>query len=145
MTSSPARMAARMDREAVERIYPLRPLQQGMLFHELTAAGGVSPYFRQVSFSLCGAVDATACEAAWNRLLERHALLRSVFDYERTAQPLQIVLKQQTVDFSFEDLEGADAAARIDDYRRTDTRRGFDLRCDRLMRVRLFRLGRDRF
>jgi amino acid adenylation domain-containing protein/non-ribosomal peptide synthase protein (TIGR01720 family) len=133
-----------LDRDAVERIYPLRPAQQGMLFDELTAVG-VSPYHRQVSFTLEGTVDEAACEAAWNSLLARHILLRSIFDYERTGRPLQIVLKNQTVEFGLEDLVGADAAARIAAWRQADTRRGFDLRRDRLMRVRLFRLGRDRF
>lgn len=134
----------RLSRETVERIYPLRPLQQGMLFHELSTPEA-PPYFRQVSFTIDGAFDPALCEATWNRLMERHELLRSAFDYETTSQPLQIVLKRQTVEFGFEDLEGADAAARIQAWRSADERRGFDLRRDRLMRIQLFRLGTDRF
>ncbi len=132
--------APRLSRETVERIYPLRPLQQGMLFHELSTPEA-PPYFRQVSFTIDGAFDPALCEATWNRLMERHELLRSAFDYETTSQPLQIVLKRQTVEFGFEDLEGADAAARVQAWRRADERRGFDLRRDRLMRIQLFRLG----
>ncbi|WP_342235492.1 amino acid adenylation domain-containing protein [Inquilinus sp. OTU3971] len=136
--------APRLSRETVEWIYPLRPLQQGMLFHELSTPEA-PPYFRQVSFTIDGAFDPALCEATWNQLMERHELLRSAFDYETTSQPLQIVLKRQTVEFGFEDLEGADAAARILAWRRADESRGFDLRHDRLMRVQLFRLGPDRF
>jgi amino acid adenylation domain-containing protein/non-ribosomal peptide synthase protein (TIGR01720 family) len=121
-------------------------MQQGMLFHELTASG-LSPYFRQVSFTLAGTVDPALTEATWNVLLARHALLRSIFDYERTAQPVQIVLRQQSVEFVYEDLADGDAdlEARLECRWRRDAERGFDLRRDRLMRVQLFRLAPDRF
>ncbi|MYM92106.1 hypothetical protein GTP91_33690, partial [Rugamonas sp. FT82W] len=132
-------------RDAVERVYRLTPLQAGMLFHELKTreleTGGASPYHRQMRFEIEGEIDAAACEAAWNGLLARHALLRSVFDWERTAQPLQIVLKQQRVAFEARD---ADAAA-VADWCAADVARGFDLRRDALIRVALFRLGPGRF
>lgn len=127
-------------RDAVERVYRLTPLQAGMLYHELETPGA-SPYHRQVRFEIDGEVDAAACEAAWNGLLARHALLRSVFDWERTAQPLQIVLKQQHVAFETHD---ADAAA-VADWCAADATRGFDLRRDALIRIALFRLGPARY
>jgi len=127
-------------RDAVERVYRLTPLQAGMLYHELETCGA-SPYHRQVRFEIEGVIDAAACEAAWNGLLARHAMLRSVFDWERTAQPLQIVLKQQRVAFEARD---ADAAA-VADWCAADLARGFDLRRDALIRVALFRLGPARY
>lgn len=129
-----------LSRDAVERVYRLTPLQAGMLYHELETPGA-SPYHRQVRFEIDGKVDAAACEAAWNGLLVRHALLRSVFDWERTAQPLQIVLRQQRIAFEARD---ADAAA-VADWCAADVARGFDLRRDPLIRVALFRLGPARF
>lgn len=131
---------ATLARDAVERVYRLRPLQAGMLYHELEHPGP-SVYHRQVRFEIEGEIDAAACELAWNGLLARHAMLRSVFDWERTAQPLQIVLKQQRV--AFEALD-ADAAA-IAQWCAADGARGFDLRRDPLMRVALFRLGPTRY
>lgn len=129
-------------RDAVERVYRLTPLQAGMLYHELGTCGA-SPYHRQVRFEIEGEIDAAACEAAWNGLLARHAMLRSVFDWERTAQPLQIVLKQQRVAFETHDAD-ADAAA-VADWCAADLARGFDLRRDALIRVALFCLGPARF
>lgn len=137
-------VAAKLSRDDVEAIYPLRPVQAGMLFHELQAEGR-SPYFRQVSFALAGTVDPALCEATWNRLMARHALLRSVFDFEKTTKPVQIVLKRLDVDFGFEDVRGPQAEGRVRAWRDADARRGFRLRHDRLMRVRLFRLAEDRF
>ncbi|WP_313918244.1 amino acid adenylation domain-containing protein [Tahibacter sp.] len=129
-----------LTRDAVERVYRLTPLQAGMLYHELETPGA-SPYHRQVRFEIEGEIDAAACEAAWNGLLARHAMLRSVFDWERTAQPLQIVLRQQRVAFEARD---ADAAA-VDQWCAADVTRGFDLRRDALIRIALFRLGPARF
>jgi amino acid adenylation domain-containing protein len=134
----------RLSRESVERVDPLTPVQQGMLFHELAAAD-TSPYHRQAFFRLRGTVDPRLTESVWNLLLSRHALLRSVFDYERTARPLRIVLKSQTVDFGFTDVSRTDAEAEIQAWRQQDLRRGFDLRRDRLIRVHLFKIGDDLF
>jgi amino acid adenylation domain-containing protein len=135
---------SRLTRTSVERVDPLTPVQQGMLFHEL-AASDASPYHRQAFFRLRGTVDPRLTEAVWNQLLSRHALLRSVFDYERTAQPLRIVLKSQTVDFGFADVSRMDAEAEIQAWRQADLQRGFDLRRDRLVRVHLFKIGEDLF
>lgn len=133
-------MASPISRDSVERLYRLTPLQTGMLYHELRA-GGPSPYHRQMCFDIEGDVDPAACESAWNGLLARHPLLRSVFDWERTAQPLQIVLKRQRVVFESRNAD-TEAAGR---WREEDLRRGFDLAADPLMRVALFRLGPSRY
>jgi amino acid adenylation domain-containing protein/non-ribosomal peptide synthase protein (TIGR01720 family) len=134
-------LSAKLPRELVERVYPLLPLQAGMLYHELMSPG-VSPYHRQVRFSLEGEVDPALCEAAWNALLARHPLLRSVFDYERTAQPVQVVLKAQSVEFHWEETA---TDSRIARWRVDDALRGFDLRRDRLLRVALFRRAPGQF
>jgi len=136
--------AAKLDRSTVERVYRVRPLQAGMLFHDLLTPG-VAPYYRAVTFTILGEVDAQACEAAWNGLLARHPLLRAVFDYERTDQALQIILKTRTIEFCAEDLAHCDAAARIAAWCHADAARGFDLRHDCLIRVALFRVGPGHF
>ena len=134
----------RLPRDAVERLYPLGPLQAGMLYHDLLAAGA-RPYLRQVSFSLRGAVEPALIEASWNALLERHPLMRSLFDHERTAQPVQIVLKVQTAEFDVIDVEGRDADGTIEAWCEADARRGFDLARDALTRVTLFRIAPERW
>lgn len=136
--------AAKLDRSTVERVYRVRPLQAGMLFHDLLTPG-VAPYYRAVTFTILGEVDAQACEAAWNGLLARHPLLRAVFDYERTDQALQIILKTRTIEFHAEDLADCDAGARIAAWCHADAARGFDLRRDCLIRVALFRVGPAHF
>jgi len=137
-------------RDEVEAIYPLLPLQQGMLFHDLLTPGD-QPYFRQVSFRIesePGGFDPALCRQVWRALIARHEALRSVFDFENTARLLQLVLKQGVTAFDAEDLSGLDPAAqtaRIDSFRTEDRGRGFDLRGGPLTRIRLFALGGGRF
>jgi hypothetical protein len=136
----------RISRQDVERIYPLLPLQKGMLYHDL-ASPEHQPYFRQVSFRIEGALDPELCERTWNALMARHESLRSCFDYENTSQLLRLVWKQRSVEFSYHDFSGRDEAAQtagLDEYRDRDRKRGFDLRRDPVVRVALFRLGGSR-
>ncbi|MDR3516547.1 MAG: amino acid adenylation domain-containing protein [Azospirillaceae bacterium] len=135
-------------RAAVAAVYPLLPLQQGLLFHELLEPED-QPYFRQVSFWIVGdGFDPALCAPVWNALMARHPLLRSIFDYQNTAHLVQLVLKQRDAEFAEADLSGLGAAAQsahIAAWRAADRARGFDLRHDPLIRVQLFRLGGSRF
>ena len=62
----------------LEDVYPLSPLQEGMLFHSLYAPdSGV--YVEQLSCALDGPLDQAAFARAWERVVERHAVLRTAF------------------------------------------------------------------
>lgn len=140
----------RPGRDEVAAIYPVLPLQQGMLFHDLLSPGD-QPYFRQVSFRIesdADGFDPALCRDAWRALIARHEALRSVFDFENTSRLLQLVLKQGETVCDEEDVSGLDEAAqaaRIAAFRAEDRSRGFDPRVGPLTRVRLFRLGGGRF
>ncbi len=134
-----------VDKRNVKNIYPLSPMQEGMLFHALMDRDRASSaYFEQWSLRLSGQVDAGAFEAAWNELFRRHDILRTVFAYKNTDRPLQVVLRERPIDFAFEDLRGMpapDRQERIDALLRDDRERGFDLSRDGLMRVYLLQTG----
>ena len=83
--------------EAIERqhpgledLYPLTPLQEGLLFHGLYDRAG-DPYHIQLNLDLAGEVDGAALRAAWQLILDRHAALRTVVQHGRSARPLQLV------------------------------------------------------
>ncbi|NEP12735.1 MAG: amino acid adenylation domain-containing protein, partial [Symploca sp. SIO2C1] len=74
----------------VDAIYPLSGTQQGLLFHTLYAPdSGV--YFVQTVLTLKGAVNELALRRAWQTLIDRHPVLRTLFVWETLEQPLQIV------------------------------------------------------
>ena len=77
----------------IEAIYPLSPMQQGMLFHTIyDPSSGV--YFHQVKCVLEGELDTASLRDAWQRVLDRHAILRTAFVWEHRKQPLQVVHRQ---------------------------------------------------
>jgi len=126
----------------VEDLYPLSPLQEGMLFHTLySPVSGV--YFEQRSAELRGEVDAATLEAAWRLVVDRHPILRTSFVWGELERPLQRVHRQVSVVLHRHDWRRVPAereeellAAFLD----ADRERGFDLSAPPLLRLSLIRL-----
>ncbi|ALU43405.1 non-ribosomal peptide synthetase [Pseudoalteromonas rubra] len=76
----------------LQDIYPLSPMQQGMLFHSLYEQG--EAYVNQTSLDIHG-LDTERFEAAWQTVIDRHDVLRSGF-LSLDPQPLQFVVKTLT-------------------------------------------------
>ncbi|MCA9715211.1 MAG: amino acid adenylation domain-containing protein [Myxococcales bacterium] len=83
-------------RERLAAIYPLTPLQQGMLYHSLHAspAHGSTPYTTQISLTLHGALDVESLRASWDHVAGRHEALRSCFLQDGLREPVQVVLRR---------------------------------------------------
>ncbi|MET0396676.1 MAG: amino acid adenylation domain-containing protein, partial [Longimicrobiaceae bacterium] len=132
-------------REA-EDVYPLSPLQEGLLFHVLYAPGE-GLYVAQYGMELEGALDGEAMRRAWDATLARHPALRASFLWRDLSRPLQLVHRHVRVPFVQDDwraLPEDGQRAALEDYLREDRARGFDLETAPLMRVALFRTGEDR-
>ncbi len=131
----------------IEAIYPLSPTQEGILFHALYAPqSGV--YFQHLSYTLRGRLDEAAFKLAWERIVERHAVLRTAFSWERRTQPLQIVHKQ--VPLNWESLDwcahsAAEQQAQLNAFLFADRARGFRLDRPPLSRFALIRLAPDSY
>jgi hypothetical protein len=77
----------------VADIYELSPLQQGMLFHALSAPGaGVD--IEQIIVTLHESLDVATFEQAWRDVMQRHPILRTRFRWKDVAEPCQEVLAQ---------------------------------------------------
>jgi amino acid adenylation domain-containing protein len=133
--------------EEIEDIYPLTPLQEGMLFHTLMAPrSGI--YLMQDRFELQGQVDVAAFRDAWDRVIRRHPVLRTGFVWETQSAPHQIVYKNLDVPFAYFDwrhLHQREQDSCLDILLRAELEEGFDLARPPLLRLRLFRLGEDRY
>ncbi|HXB53930.1 MAG TPA: amino acid adenylation domain-containing protein [Vicinamibacteria bacterium] len=128
-----------------EDVYPLSPMQQGMLFHTLLdPAAGV--YFEQLSLELQGPIDVPALALAWQHLVDRHPVLRSRFVWEGLARPLQVVQRRAALDWEDHDWRALPAASqreRLEELLVRDRGRGLDpARCP-LMRVALVRTAEE--
>ncbi|MGW4631045.1 condensation domain-containing protein, partial [Streptomyces rubiginosohelvolus] len=127
-------------------VWPLSPLQEGMLFHALADSAGPDVYTVQMALRLEGSVDGKALRAAGQRMLERHANLRAAFRHEGLDRPVQIIedgtqLPWQDVDLSAH--IGAEADAALDAFLTEERARRFDLSHPPLMRFALVRLAEE--
>src|SRR5437868_3283506 len=98
-----------MRTDDIEDVYPLSPMQAGMLFHTLyTPERGV--YLDQQVFALDGRLDRPAFERAWHHLLHRHSVLRTSFHWDGLEEPLQVVHKSARIHIEFLDWRDAPEA-----------------------------------
>jgi amino acid adenylation domain-containing protein/non-ribosomal peptide synthase protein (TIGR01720 family) len=133
------------DPKNVEDVYPLTPLQSGMLFHGLMEPeSGV--YVNQLTCTLAADLDVRLFRQAWERLVERHEVLRTAFLWEGLDEPLQVVHKK--VSLPWRDLDWRGLSADEQQHRFEELRQGerhTPLSLDRapLVRFALIRLDRE--
>ena len=132
-------------REGLQDLYPLSPMQQGMLFHCLDSPE-LNPYVNQLSVAVDG-LQVPRFRAAWQTLVERHEVLRAAFRWrDGLADPLQAVFAD--VELPIEELDWrdrSDTEQALGELAAAEQAKGFDLSCPPLMRFILVRLGDDRY
>jgi amino acid adenylation domain-containing protein len=134
-----------MDRKNVEDLYPLSPLQQGMLFSTLYAPGS-GAYVEQTVLVLAGRPRAAELRRAWEMVVERHPVLRTGFVWEGVPKPMQVVFRKVELPFQTHDwsaLPAEERDARWARFMADDRERGFDLLRAPLMRFALIRTAPD--
>ncbi len=136
-----------MEMNNVEDIYPLSPMQQGMLFHNLSANGN-DAYVEQFSCELNDEINIQAFENAWQKLVERHTILRTVFISKNVKEPVQVVLKKMKIKLKFYDLKLSskdEQISSIEAYRIKDKSRKFDLSHPPLIQLTLLQIEEKKY
>ena len=87
---------SKVSKKDIESIYPLSTMQQGMLFHSLYNPESKT-YLSQIQITLQGNLDINAFQQAWQKVVDRHSVLRTCFAWKKTKQPLQVVRKNVTL------------------------------------------------
>jgi non-ribosomal peptide synthase protein (TIGR01720 family) len=133
------------DGRSVEDIYPLTPLQAGMLFHSLVDTdSGV--YVDQVRVVLSGVSDPQALGTAWQRVVDRTPVLRSSLAWEGVDEPLQVVQRRVSVPTAYYDwreLSDADRDVELQRVLAEDRAAGIVLTEAPLLRVIIAALTDD--
>ncbi|HEX2301167.1 MAG TPA: condensation domain-containing protein, partial [Pseudonocardiaceae bacterium] len=128
---------------AVEDIYPLTPMQAGMVFHGLSqGADGV--YFQQVTFVAEGVDDPRLLGRAWQHVVDQTPILRTSVAWEGVPEPLQLVHREAVVPVGYHDWTASTRARRDEQLQQllaADRAQGFDLTTAPLMRIALARLS----
>lgn len=124
---------------ALEDVYPLTPMQQGMLFHALFDESGET-YFEQIYIEIQGELNRAALEWAWQGVLARHPMLRTGFVWEDLPQPMQFV-RSSVVNplFDYSMAENETAAHALQRCLEAERQQGFALDQASLIRVGLLK------
>jgi len=80
----------------VEGIYPLTPMQKGILFHCLMEKGS-RMYEVKTKFDLQGQIDINILELAVNKVIERHQALRACFLHKGLDYPVSAILRSRPI------------------------------------------------
>ncbi|WP_322014135.1 non-ribosomal peptide synthetase [Paraburkholderia sp. J12] len=126
-----------LDPGRVEDIYPLAPMQAGLLFHASYDPHDTA-YRNQLDVDLEG-LDVPRFRDAWHSAVTRHAILRTGF-LQRAAGPLQWVSADAALPFVELDWRGtADLDAALRELAQRELDAPFDLACPPLFRFVLVR------
>ncbi|MBV2081518.1 MULTISPECIES: non-ribosomal peptide synthetase [Pseudomonas] len=96
----------------VQDIYPLAPLQEGMLYHHLSAQKG-DPYVLHAQFVFDSRARLEAFAEALQWVIDRHDILRTSMVWERLDEPLQVVWRKAVLACEEVPLDGADRLAQL--------------------------------
>ncbi|WP_420309215.1 amino acid adenylation domain-containing protein [Streptomyces sp. YS-B37] len=140
-SSTPAKGAA------LAEVWPLSPLQQGMLFHSSYDDEGPDVYGLQCVLGVDGPLDTELFRACWEALIERHAVLRASFQRRRSGEAVQLISRSVVLpwrDVDLSDLDEDEALARFERLAREEREERMNPASPPLLRLVLARLGEGR-
>ncbi|WP_437811924.1 amino acid adenylation domain-containing protein [Sorangium sp. So ce1078] len=137
------------DASGLEDVYPLSPMQEGMLFHTLLNPGS-GIYLMQQHYVWHGPLDAGLIVEAWQRVVARHPILRTSFAWKDLERPVQVVHRQVDLSEVIHVLDWRDQTEDEQERRLAETLEaelaaGLDMTRAPLMRIRLIRLKDDTY
>jgi hypothetical protein len=132
-----------MSDKNIEAVYPLSSAQQGILFHTLYDPQSRA-YFSQLSCTIHDDLNVEAFARAWQHTMDRHAILRTAFAWEKLDEPLQVVgrkVKLRVAQSDWRGLSVAQQQERLATLLQEDRTRGFRLSKAPLMRLAIVRMA----
>ncbi|MGH9239787.1 MAG: amino acid adenylation domain-containing protein [Vicinamibacterales bacterium] len=112
----------------VEDVYPLTPLQHGMLVHSMAAAG-TGAFVTQAQVVFGAELDGELFRQVWTLVQAQHPILRTIFA-DVDGEFRQVVLRSAELSWSEHDwsaLPEAECAARLDAFLVDERAVGFDV------------------
>ena len=84
-----------MGRKNVEDVYPLSPMQEGLLFHSLYAQDH-AVYVTHITCTLEN-LETQAFERAWQQVVDRHPALRTAFVWQNLENSMRCMWRWEVL------------------------------------------------
>jgi amino acid adenylation domain-containing protein len=121
----------------IQDIYPLAPLQEGLLFHHLLNEQGGDVYVRPMLLSFSSRGKLGEFIPALQKVIDRHDILRTAVLWEQLPMPVQVVYRQAILPVEEISLDhNRDSVKQLKERMRPDRQR-LDLRQAPLVRLQI--------
>ena len=133
--------------QQIADIYPLTPMQEGLLLHTLLEPG-TGIYYMQDRYRIHSAIDPQRFVKAWQGVVARHETLRASFSWNTGEAMLQVIHKPSLIDVDFLDWRQEDKSQheqRLQALLKQEREAGFDLLNSPPFNLRLICLGDQEF
>ncbi len=127
----------------IDDLYPMSPVQEGMLFHALFSPNSTS-YFEQLIYAIPQSIQIAQLQTAWQYLLDRHDVLRTCFVWKDVLDPVQLISSSATIPWFYHDWSSRDKdvqQSRLEALLFEDRLEKFDLQQSPLCRINLIKYG----
>ncbi|AIG79243.1 Hypothetical protein AJAP_32145 [Amycolatopsis japonica] len=125
-------------------VWPLAPLQAGLLFQTTLDDQGPDIYQTQWIVELTGELDVARLRSVWEAVFARHPELRLTFHRLSSGKAVQAVAGHVDLPWREVDLSGADVEEAVKALSAAEQRDRFDLAKAPLFRLVLIKVGEDR-
>ncbi|MFI9452339.1 amino acid adenylation domain-containing protein [Amycolatopsis sp. NPDC052450] len=132
---------------ALAEVWPLSPMQAGMLYHASLDDEAPDIHLIQQSQIIDGPLDTERFRRSWEIVVGRHAALRASFQRRKNGETIQLIprdVKLPWAERDLSDLSEEDALAEASVIAEKERATRFDLTRPPLLRLMLIRLGKDK-
>jgi len=134
------------EKSKIEAIYPLSTMQQGILFHHLTAKNDEG--FLNVQCSIDGDLNVKVLKASWDLAIKRHPVLRTSVHWEKIKKPIQLVKPSAIANWTVLDWtkEAEDIQEqKLKSFKDNNKKDGLNFQKKPLSKVSLIKIKKDSF
>ncbi|WP_339452278.1 non-ribosomal peptide synthetase [Pseudomonas sp. JAI120] len=132
---------------AIEDVYPLTPMQEGLLLHTLLEPG-TGLYYMQDRYRINSSLDPERFAQAWQAVIARHEALRASFCWNVGEDMLQVIHKPGSTPIEYLDWSAnpeSEQEPRLQALLKAEREAGFDLLNQAPFHLRLIRVGEARY